>query len=263
MNTILLIFFFLIGTCLGSFANVCIYRLPKGKSIAWPPSFCPKCNHKILWYDNFPLISFLLLKGKCRFCQEKIASRYFIVEFLTGVLTLFLFLRFGISLKFLIYLIFVLSLIIVSFIDIENFLIPDCIVYSGIGLGLVLSFFYPGLHLSSASPLVALKTSFLGVLLGGGSLFIIGYLGGLVFKKEAMGGGDVKLLAMVGAFLGYKSVFLTIFLSSLAGSIIGLTLIFLKIKKRTDYIPYGPYLALAAVISLFWKGHYFLNFLID
>ena len=262
MNIILLIFSFILGTCLGSFANVCIYRLPKGRSIIWPPSFCPKCNHKIFWYDNLPLISFLLLKGKCRFCQKKIASRYFIVEFLTGALTLSLFLRFGISLKFLIYLIFVLSLIIVSFIDIENFLIPDCIVYSGIALGLCLSFFYPELHLSF-SRLVALKSGFLGVLFGGGSLFIIGYLGGLIFKKEAMGGGDVKLLSMVGAFLGYKSVFLTIFFSSLIGSMISLVLIFLKIKKRTDYIPYGPYLALAAVISLFWKGHYFLGFLID
>ncbi len=263
MNIILSVFSFLIGISLGSFANVCIYRLPEGKSIAWPGSFCPRCKHKILWYDNIPLLSFLFLKGKCRFCHEKISPRYFIVELLTGILVLILFLKFNLSLKFLIYLVFILALIIVSFIDIENFLIPDCIVYPGIVLGLLLSFLYPGLQSQGFSHLLALKTSFLGVLLGGGSLLLIGYLGGLIFKKEAMGGGDVKLLAMIGAFLGYKSVFLTIFFSSLVGAIISLVLIALKLKKRTDYIPYGPYLALAAIISIFWKGHYFVGFLID
>ena len=107
MRPILSIFSFLVGICLGSFANVCIYRLPKGKSIVWPGSFCPRCKKGILWYDNIPLLSFLLLRGKCRFCREKISSRYFIVELLTGVLTLLLFLKFNISLEFLIYLIFI------------------------------------------------------------------------------------------------------------------------------------------------------------
>ena len=257
------VFSFILGICLGSFANVCIYRLPKGKSIVWPGSFCPQCKKGIFWYDNIPLLSFLLLRGKCRFCREKISPRYFIVELLTGVLTLLLFLRFGVSWQFLIYLIFILSLIIVSFIDIENFLIPDCIVYPGIALGLLLSFLYPELQSPAYGSLVALKTSFLGVILGGGSLFLIGYLGSLAFKKEAMGGGDVKLLAMIGAFLGYKSVFLTVFFSSLVGAVISLILISLKIKKRTDYIPYGPYLVLGAIISIFWKGYYFVGFLID
>jgi len=263
MNAILSIFSFIVGTCLGSFANVCIYRLPKGKSIVWPGSFCPQCKKEILWYDNIPLLSFLLLRGKCRFCQKKISPRYFIVELLTGTLTLLLFLKFGISLKLLIYLVFILSLIIVSFIDIENFLIPDCIVYPGIALGLLLSFFYPDLQSQGCGSLAALKTSFLGVLLGGGSLWIIARLGSLAFKKEAMGGGDVKLLAMIGAFLGYKSVFLTVFFSSLVGAVISLILISLKIKKRTDYIPYGPYLVLGAIISIFWKGYYFAGFLIN
>lgn len=263
MNIILSIFFFLIGTCLGSFANVCIYRLPKGKSIAWPPSFCPKCHHRISWHDNIPLFSFFLLRGKCRSCQGRISPGYFIVEFLAGIITFFLFLRFNVSPEFFIYLIFILALIIVSFIDIENFLIPDCIVYSEIVLGLFLSFLYPELQSQTFSRLLALKASFMGTLLGGGSLFIIGLIGGIIFKKEAMGGGDVKLLAMIGAFLGVKSVLLTIFFSSLAGSVIGLTLILLKVKKRSDYIPYGPYLALGAIISLFWKGYYFIGFLIN
>jgi len=252
---------FLIGLIFGSFANVCIYRLPKSKSIISPCSYCPKCNHPILWYDNIPLLSYIILGGKCRYCKGKISPRYFLVELLTGILFFLLYQKFHLQPIFFIYIVFVLSLIIVSFIDIDVFLIPDTIVLSGIILGLLCSGIFPDLFYEMGR-----KESFIyslsGVILGGSILLFLGVIGKIMLKKEAMGGGDVKLLAMIGAFTGYKGVFITVFFGSLLGSIIGLTLIFLKIKKREDYIPFGPYLSVGAIISIFWKGLCFFDFFI-
>ena len=257
----MIIFIFLIGAALGSFLNVCIYRLPRNISIVKPDSFCPHCHKSILWYDNIPLLSFLFLKGKCRFCKGPISIRYFMVELLTAIIVTFLFVRFELSPSFFIYLVFTLSLIIVSFIDIEHFLIPDIIVYPGIFLGLLFTLFFPEI-MSQKSSLLALRQSFLGVISGAGSLFLLGVLGKFFLKKDAMGGGDIKLLGMIGAFLGLPAILLTIFFSSLIGSIVSIILILLKIKKREDYIPFGPYLACGALISLFFKGFMFLGFYI-
>jgi len=252
---------FLIGLAFGSFANVCIYRLPKGKSIVSPGSFCPNCNKSIKWFDNIPVLSYLILRGKCRYCKKPISIRYFIVELLTGILFFLIYKKVGFSYINFIYDILLLSLIIVSFIDIDTFLISDVIVIPGILIGVLFSFLFP--EINNMERLESFLYSFIGVLLGGGILIFLGFVGKLLFKKDAMGGGDIKLLAMIGAFLGWKSIFLTLFFGSLVGTLISLILILLKKRKIDDYVPFGPYLALGAVISIFFKGNYFMGFFIN
>ncbi|MGC8976982.1 MAG: prepilin peptidase [Candidatus Ratteibacteria bacterium] len=255
------ILFFILGLIFGSFANVCIFRLPKGKSIIFPGSFCPNCNKSIKWYDNIPLISYVLLKGKCRYCKNPIPLRYFIVEFLTGLLFFLVYKKFGISPSTFVYNLLFLSLVIISFIDMDTFLIPDVIVIPGIFLGLLFSFFFPQIY--QMERIEGLIYSFFGVIAGGGVLIFLGFIGKLLFKKDAMGGGDVKLLGMVGAFCGWKSILLTLFFASLFGTLISLILILIKKKKIEDYVPFGPYLAIGAVISVFLKNTVFLGFLIN
>ena len=253
---------FLLGLAFGSFANVVIYRLPKGKSIVRPGSQCPSCGKNILWYDNIPLLSFILLKGRCRFCKAKISVRYFIVELITGILFFALYLKFGLTINLLIYAVFTLCLLIMGFIDIDTYLISDVIVLPGIVLGFLFSIFFPQMHygLTKAG---SIWYSLIGILVGCGILIFLAMVGKLLFRKEAMGGGDIKLLAMIGGFLGWKSVFITIFFASLLGTIISLTLIALKKKKMEDYVPFGPYLGLGAIIALFYKGMLFLGFFIN
>lgn len=253
---------FIFGLVLGSFANVCIYRLPKGKSIVKPGSYCPNCKKPILWYDNIPLLSYIVLRGRCRYCKEKISPRYFIVELLTGILFFLVYIKTGLNSYFFVYAIFVLALVIVGFIDIDTFLISDVIVIPSIFLGIVLSFLFPGLHHSSGR-IESLFYSIEGMFLGGGLLLFLAFAGKIAFRKDAMGGGDIKLLAMIGAFLGWKCVFLTLFFGSLLGTVISLTLIGMKKKKIEDYVPFGPYLGLGAVISLFFKGYDFMGFFIN
>jgi len=253
---------FVFGLVLGSFANVCIYRLPKGKSIVSPSSYCPYCKKPILWYDNIPLLSYIILKGRCRYCKKKISPRYFVIELLTGILFFLIYRNFGLTSSFFVYAIFVLSLIIVGFIDIDTFLISDVIVIPCIFFGLIFSTAFPHIHHLSGN-FESFIYSIEGLLLGGGLLILLAFVGKIAFKKDAMGGGDVKLLAMIGSFLGWKCVFLTLFFGSLFGTVISLILIGLKKKKIEDYVPFGPYLGLGAVISLFFKGQDFLGFFIN
>ncbi len=256
------IIIFVFGLVFGSFANVVIYRLPKGKSIVKPGSRCTSCGKDILWYDNIPLVSYLLLRGKCRFCKKQFSARYFLVELLTGLLFLFIYMKFGLGVNFLVYVLFAFCMLLMGFIDIDTYLISDVIVLPGIVLGLAFSAAFPGMHYGLTRGEGVLY-SLTGILLGGGILLFLGMVGKLLFRKDAMGGGDVKLLAMIGAFLGWKSVFMTVFFASLFGSIISLTLIALKKKTMEDYVPFGPYLGLGAVISMFYKGLLFLGFLIN
>ncbi|MBN1445015.1 MAG: prepilin peptidase [Candidatus Omnitrophica bacterium] len=253
---------FILGLVFGSFANVVIYRLPKGKSIVRPGSQCPSCGKNILWHDNIPLLSFLLLRGKCRFCKKKISPRYFLAELISGLIFLLVYLKFGLTANFYIYALFAFCMLIMGFIDIDTYLISDVIVLPGIVLGLAFSSFFPQMHYGMARAESVLY-SLTGIILGGGLLLFLGMVGKLLFRKEAMGGGDVKLLAMVGAFLGWKCVFITIFFASLLGTVISLTLIALKKKTMEDYVPFGPYLGLGAVISMFYKHILFLGFLIN
>ncbi|HNQ35441.1 MAG TPA: prepilin peptidase [bacterium] len=250
---------FLFGAVFGSFLNVCIYRMPLSLSIVKPNSFCPGCKKPIKWFDNIPMLSYLMLSGRCRHCRKPISPRYFLVELLTAALFLFLYWQFGLDVRFFVFAPFVMALILVSFIDWDHYLIPDCIVLPGIPIGLLLNFFFPVLAGLNAW-LPALRDAFIGVLVGGGFLLLLGWLGTLAFKKDAMGGGDVKLLAMIGAFLGWKSVLMTLFFGSLFGSVVSLALIAAGVKKRDEYIPFGPYLSLGAVLALFFRGGTFLGF---
>lgn len=233
----------LFGAMVGSFLNVCIYRLPKEESIVRPGSHCPQCNNPIRFYDNIPILSYLLLRGKCRHCQAPISVQYPVVEAATALSSFFLFLRFGASLSFIYYFLFVAGLIVITVIDLYHQIIPDVISLPGIVIGVLGSLLIPQ---------IAFWTSLIGMVSGGGSLFLVATVYQWLFKREGMGGGDVKLLAMIGAFLGWKAVILTILLSSFIGSIIGITVMLIKGKDFKYAIPFGPFLALGAVISLFW-----------
>lgn len=244
----IMLFLFIMGTIFGSFMNVCIYRLPRKESIVSPHSRCPLCGKAIRWFDNIPVLSYLALKGRCRSCNGRISPRYVIVEILAGLMCVFLFLRFGLTAKFLIFLYLVNALTVISFVDLKIHEIPDEITLSGITLGLILAVLYPPL-MNKSGNFSSLLDSFLGVIAGGGSIYLLGYIGEFIFKREAMGGGDVKLLAMIGAFLGWKLALFTFFLAPFFGSLVGITL---KIKEGREIIPYGPYLSLAAVVAMFW-----------
>ena len=251
------IFIFIIGSLIGSFLNVCIYRLPRQESIVFPSSHCVNCNHAIYWYDNIPFLSYLVLGGKCRFCARSISSRYFIVEFLTAALLLIFYVFFGITTKFFIMSLVTGALIVSTFIDFEHQLIPDVITITGIFVGLLASFLFPSI-LGEVKPLGAILNSLIGVIVGGGSIYLIGVLGKLAFKKEAMGGGDVKLMAMIGAFVGWKLVLLIFFLAPFFGTVAG---VIIKIKEKKDIIPYGPYISIATIIVILW-GERILNYLL-
>jgi len=242
------IFVFIIGSAIGSFLNVCIYRIPKGKSVVRPRSYCPNCGKALSWYDNIPILSYLVLKGRCRSCKSKISFRYFIVELLTAGTILLLSTTFGLTAKFFAYSILSCGLIIATFVDFEIQEIPDEVTLFGIALGLGLALAFPSIF-GEGMRLRGLFASFLGALTGGLSIYLMGFFGELVFKKEAMGGGDVKLVSMIGAFLGWKLGLLTFFIAPLFGSIVGLIL---KVKYGRQTIPYGPYLSLGALVSILW-----------
>jgi len=237
------VFSIIFGAMVGSFLNVCIYRLPKEESIIWPRSHCPACKKMIRFYDNIPLISYLLLRGRCRYCKGPISIQYPLVEGITALSSLFLFMKFGPSLSYLIYFAFVAALIVITVIDLYHQIIPDGISLPGIGVGLLTSL---------VNPQITFFNSLMGILLGGGSLFLVATLYEWIFKREGMGGGDVKLLAMIGAFLGWKAVILTILLSSLIGSTTGILIMILKGKDFKYAIPFGPFLSMGAVIALFY-----------
>ncbi len=243
MDTITLILVILIGLALGSFLNVCIYRIPQRKSILLPSSFCPKCGAKIRFYDNIPLLSYIFLKGRCRDCKTKISVQYPLVEFITSALLVLAYLRFGLSWDFAARSILILFMILTFFIDLKHRIIPDVLTFPGIILGFLLSFVV-------TSPSVL--NSLLGILVGGGMFYLSAILGELLFKKESMGGGDIKLAMMLGAFLGWQNIILVLLLSALLGSLIGGVALFLsKDVKQTRTIPFGPFLALGAVIAMF------------
>jgi leader peptidase (prepilin peptidase) / N-methyltransferase len=231
------------GGLIGSFLNVCIVRLPKEESIVFPGSHCPSCGHPVRFYDNIPIVSYLLLKGKCRHCGTSISIQYLLVEGITALSSVFLFMRFGISLTYLFYFCFVAALIVITVIDLYHQIIPDVISLPGIGVGLLGSLV---IHR------ITFLDSLIGVIVGGGSLFLVAISYQWVVKREGMGGGDVKLLAMIGAFLGWKAVILTILLSSFIGSIVGIGIILARGKDSKYAIPFGPFLSLGAVIYLFY-----------
>lgn len=256
---------FAFGACFGSFLNVCIYRIPRELSVVAPRSFCPKCNKAIPWYNNLPILTYLFLRGKSKCCGQEINFRYFLVESLTAVLFLLVWLKFDIypgarafglvpitDLWLVpVYWLIIFGLILGTFVDFEHLIIPDRVTLGGIVAGTIISFALPSLH-GETSRLTSLLYAALGIVLGGGILWGLAIFGKMIFKKDAMGFGDVKLLAAIGAFLGAKAVFFNILVSSLAGSIVGVSLILAKKQTMQSRIPYGPYIALAAIIWIFW-----------
>ncbi|MBI4697334.1 MAG: prepilin peptidase [Nitrospirae bacterium] len=252
MNGILLyIIIFLFGSIVGSFLNVCIYRVPKGLSIIWPSSRCPSCSNPINPWDNIPIISYVFLRGRCRSCKADISFQYPLVEFINALLYTVLLWKFGPQLSWFlaVYFIFISSLIVITFIDLEYQIIPNSITLPGIVLALIFGSTVLPDTFSRINPL-GFRASLIGVLTGGGLFYAVGVAGKAILKKDAMGGGDVKMMAMVGGVLGWKGVLLTTFAGSLTGSIAGILLILLKGREWGTKIPFGPYLAIGAVISL-------------
>jgi leader peptidase (prepilin peptidase) / N-methyltransferase len=236
---------FVFGAIIGSFLNVCIHRIPLGESIVFPGSHGIFCGEPIRWYDNIPLVSYLVLRGKCRNCSRPIPIRYFVVELVTALSAMCLLFFFSIGPRFFVYCFFVFALIVVTFIDIEHQEIPDVITLTGIPVGiLAVTLFKLG---SQATYSASFVDSVLGMVAGGGAMFLMGFFGEMIYRREALGGGDVKLMCMVGAFLGWKLVLLAFFLAPLFGAGVG---VFMRIKFDKEVIPYGPYLAMGAVISL-------------
>ena len=234
---------FIFGLCIGSFLNVCIYRLPASKSIVHPRSMCSNCGTLIAAYDNIPVLSYLWLKGRCRHCQIKISIRYPIVELLGGLLALGTFLKFGLTLEALIYYLFCAALLIVTFIDIDHRIIPNVITLPGIPICFAASF---------ALPTITYKEALLGILIGGGSLFLVAWIYSLITKKEGMGGGDIKLLAMMGAIVGWQGVLFTIFVASLVGTLAGLAVMLQSRKGMKLAVPFGPFLSIGSITYAFF-----------
>lgn len=259
------IFVFFFAACIGSFLNVCIVRLPKEQSVIRPGSHCTSCKKPVAWYDNIPLLSYLILGGKCRHCQARFSIRYFFVELITALVLFGFYKYYGLKPMTAAYWIMVSGFIVATFVDFEYRIIPDEVSIGGMFVGLILSGIIPELHgIASQSGtlmpnLQALGWSFVGILVGGGSIFLMGLLGDFIFKKESMGGGDVKLMAMVGAFMGWKLALLTFFLAPFFGAIYG---VIEKIRTKDSAIAYGPFLVLGAILSLFY-GNKIITWIIN
>lgn len=250
------IMIFIFGLTIGSFLNVCTFRIPASKSIVRPGSMCPGCNSPIKYYDNIPVISYIFLGGKCRKCNMPISFRYPLVELISGLVALAVFIRFGLSFEGLVYFIFISTLIVITFIDIDHRIIPDVISLPGIPIGFLASFL-----LSS----ISWKESLIGILAGGGSLLAVAWIYNLITKKEGMGGGDIKLLAMIGAFIGLKGVLFTIFAASATGTAAGIAVMLKTQKGMKLAVPFGPFLSLGAMLYIFFGSEiisWYLNLLI-
>jgi leader peptidase (prepilin peptidase)/N-methyltransferase len=240
---ILELFMFLFGMAVGSFLNVCIFRLPRSISLIRPRSMCPGCQAKIAFYDNVPVVSYLWLRGRCRHCGTAISLRYPLIEIVSGLFAVAIFARYGLSWEGFFLYGLVGALLVITFIDIDHQIIPDVITYSGIGVGFITSFFLG--H-------ITYKESLFGIILGGGLLFLVALVYYLLTKREGMGGGDIKLLAMIGAFLGWKAVIFTIFVGSAIGTVVGGALALRTEEGRKLAIPFGPFLTLGALLFLFF-----------
>ncbi len=236
----------LLGSLVGSFLNVCIYRIPRNLSIISPASRCPSCHTPIKPYDNIPVVSYLLLRGTCRVCGARISLRYPFIEVLNAALSVLVVARFGFEWHTLVYAVFCSALVVITFIDLDFQIIPDVITLPGIGLGFAAGSLVMPDPFMRIAPLGFLSSS-IGLFVGGGLLYAIA-----VVSRGGMGGGDIKMMAMVGALMGWKAVFLTLFLGSFTGAVFGLFLMVARGKGRKTKIPFGPFLAFGAVVTMFF-----------
>lgn len=254
---------FLFGLLIGSFLNVCIHRLPKEESIIAPRSRCPHCGQPIRWYDNIPLASFVLLGGRCRDCRGAISFRYPLVELLTGALFAILISDFGLTLAALKYAAFVSMMLVLAFADLADRILPDEITLGGAAAGVLLSLFQlvpPGvayllLSLSrvTLSPrLLSLAESLLGALVAAGLLYLVAEIYYRIRHREGMGLGDVKMMALIGAFVGLRDAMMIVMVASILGAIVGLIFILLFRKGMTYELPFGTFLAFAAILTVVW-----------
>jgi leader peptidase (prepilin peptidase)/N-methyltransferase len=241
-ETLVVAFAGLVGAIIGSFLNVCILRLPSNQSVVRPPSRCPKCGQGVRWYDNIPVLSWLLLRGRCRHCQNPISIQYPLIELATALIWAACAYHYGYELDAIRAAVFFTLLLGIAMTDAREYIIPDEFSLGGLVLGLGLSLIHglPGLY-----------PALLGAAVGFVTLWIIAELGKRAFKKEAMGGGDIKMMAMVGAFIGWQGVFLTIFLGSVVGTLIFGPMALIGRKKE---VPFGIFLALGAVVTFLWGG---------
>ncbi len=242
----------LFGAIIGSFLNVVILRLPRDEaSIVFPASHCPACLSELHWFENIPILSYLFLQGRCSHCKKKISLQYPFVELSMALLSAALVHKFGMSITTAGYFLFSAALLVIIWIDLHHQIIPDVISLPGIVIGLLFSLVNPMLHWSD---------SLIGILVGGGILYAIALLYYLWRRVEGMGGGDIKLLAMIGAFLGWQALPFVIFASSLSGTIIGLLAMIKQKKGGQTRIPFGPFLSLAALAYLFFQEQIFQLF---
>jgi leader peptidase (prepilin peptidase)/N-methyltransferase len=259
----LLAFFW--GACIGSFLNVCIYRIPRRLSVVAPRSHCPGCKNLIAWYDNIPLLSWVVLRARCRHCGTVISARYVIVELLTAILFLLAWFKFGatgggrilgladVTVVGLVpvYWLILSGLLLGGFVDCRHMIIPDRVTIGGMLAGLVLSPLVPALH-GQATALLGLRDAAIGAAFGFGLLWLIAKVGKMIFRKEAMGFGDVKLMGALGAFFGVKAVCFILFFASLLGALFGVFFILTGRRKLGRHIPFGPYIVFAALIWMLW-----------
>lgn len=231
------------GLVTGSFLNACIYRLPRGISMVFPPSHCPKCGENLRWHDLVPLFSYLFLRGRCSSCKNPIPLRYLLVEIITPLLFFSLLQGSGFNAGLIFAMVFVSALILATFSDLETQIIPDAVPIAGSVAGFILAFI--GNRVAD---------SLIGFAAGGVIMYAVFLLGKLIYKKDALGGGDIKLAMMMGAFLGWKGLLLAIFLSYITGAIVSLALLSIKAKTMESEIPFGPFMCLGALIALFYGG---------
>lgn len=253
LNPAIYVFVGLLGLAIGSFLNVLIYRLPRNKKIVFERSACPKCGNPIPFYHNIPLVSFLVLRGKCRDCKARISIRYPLVEFLNVAAFIFFLSMDGLTIAWLAHAYLASSLIVIIFIDLEFQIIPDRITLPGIVAGLLAAVF--------VSP-PGIVNALIGFVVGGGALLALAYLGEWLFKKEAMGGGDIKMAAMLGVFVGWQKVLLIFVGGAVIGMVVSVVWMLASKKVRAErIIPFGPFLAMASFIVVAY-GDPIINFYI-
>lgn len=234
----------LLGLMIGSFLNVLIYRIPNNEQFVKGRSFCPECKNKIRWYQNIPLLSYIFLRGRCAYCKKRIPIRYPLVEALNAICYLYFFWQYGFTPEAGIFAFLSSALIAIFFIDFDHQIIPDLITLPGMLIGLAVSFLPNG---------IGIVPSLIGLVVGGGSLYLIALLGDWLFKKESMGGGDIKMAAMLGAFLGWQKVLLVFMASAVIGLVISVLIMIVSSKLRqTRTVPFGPFIALAAFMAIVW-----------